>query len=206
MFDLPPLRHISTLRDAAVRDEIGEGRQSHPKRSLGCVPVRSQRVRGPLRCILGFRKREIQGRALIYRPLGPHLPTMPMNDPLSRSQSDPSAFELFGAMQALKNPEELIYILHIKACPIVSYEYLYLIFLFRGAAYLYFGGCSHPRELNRIGNQIHKDDFQHGSVAVTHWKRPDFPSDVATVRLLPELRDDLLDKLLQVHCGLFGFG
>jgi len=129
-----------------------------------------------------------------------------MNDALNGRKPNSRAFELFGAMQALKNPEELIYILHIKACPVVAYEYLYLIFLSINTANPDFSLASQPCELNRIGNQIHKDNFQHGTVAVTHWERPDIPTNVPTVRLLPELRDDLLDKLLQVHCDLFGFG
>ena len=66
---------------------------------------------------------------MVYRPIGPHLSSMPMDDALSGSQSYSGAFKLLGAMQTLKHPEELIYILHIKACPVVFYEHLYLIFL-----------------------------------------------------------------------------
>src|SRR6516164_2451404 len=131
---------------------------------------------------------------------------MPMDDALSGSQSYSGAFKLFGAMQTLKHPEELIYILHVKSRSVVPYKYLYLTFLTPVTANLDFSPALQPCELNRIGNQIYKDNFQHRTVAVTHWERPDFPINVSAVRLLPKLRDDLSDKLLQVHCGLFGLG
>jgi len=141
---------------------------------------------------------------LTYRSLGSDFPSVPVDDALSGSQSYSSAFKLLRPMQTLKHPEEFICILHIKACSVVPYEHLYFVFFYVGRANLDFGRCSHPSELNRIGNQVHKDNFQHRAVAVAHRQRPDIPCDIPAARFLPKLRDDLPDKLLQVHGRLSG--
>src|SRR6516225_8090252 len=121
---------------------------------------------------------------------------MPVDDALSGSQSYSGAFKVFGAMQTLKHAEQFIYILHVKSRSVVPHEHLYLVVFTLGTANLDFSSALQPCELNRIGNQIHKDNFHHGTVAVTRWERPDLPINVPTARLLPKLRDDFRDKLL----------
>ena len=96
---------------------------------------------------------------MIYRSLGPDLSAVPVDDALSGSQSDSGPFKLLRPVQTLKHPEELIYILHLKACSVVPHEQLCLTFLTVGTANLDFSRCSRPCELNRIGNEVHKDDF-----------------------------------------------
>src|SRR5208337_1244921 len=144
--------------------------------------------------------------ALSDRSLGPDLPTVPVDDALDGSQSDSGAFKLFSQVQTLENAEEFIDILHIKAHAVIFDEHLSLVFPFIRAAKFDFGLCSYPGELDRIGNQVTEGHFHHGTVPVTDRKRPDFPGNFSALRLLPELRDDLPDKLLQVHRRHFGLG
>ena len=122
---------------------------------------------------------------LVDRALGSDLSSMPVYDALNGRQSYSSAFELFSQVQTLKYAEKLIDIPHVKACAVVSDEQLRLIFPTVDRSNLDLGPFSYPRELNRIGKQVHKDDFQHGAVPVTNRKRPDIPSDLPILRLLP---------------------
>src|SRR5271166_3384642 len=131
---------------------------------------------------------------------------MTMKDALNGSQSYSGAFKLFSQMQTLKHAKEFVDILHIEARTVVPDKQLCLIFPPVRTANLDFGPWSFPGELDRIGKQVHKDHFEHGTVPGTDRKRPDFPGNFPTLRLLPELRDDLPDKLLQVHRRLVGLG
>ena len=64
---------------------------------------------------------------------------MPMDDALNGSQAYSGAFKLFSPMQALKDTEQLIDILHIKARAVVPHEQLYFISLAGRTANLDFG-------------------------------------------------------------------
>ncbi len=116
---------------------------------------------------------------------------MPVDNALNGRQSYPGAFKLVSQVETLKHAEEFVDILHVKARTVVSDEQLSLIFPAVHTTNLDFGPFSYPRELNRIGKQVHKDHFQHGTVAVTNRKRPDIPGNVPPLRLPPYLRDDL---------------
>src|SRR6202011_2898028 len=98
-------------------------RSGRPRRSK-CVPVWSWSVRRPFRFILCFRKREVEGRALIYRSLTPDLPAMAVDDALNGGQSYSGTFKLFRQMQTLKDAEQLVYVLHVKAGAVVAHEHL----------------------------------------------------------------------------------
>ena len=131
---------------------------------------------------------------------------MPVDDALNGRQSYSGAFELFSQVQPLKHTEEFVDILHVKARAIVPDEQLCLIFASVRTANLDFGPFSYPRELNRVGEQVHKDDFQHGTVSVTNRKRSDIPGNVPILCLLPEFRDDPSDKALHIHFRVVGLG
>jgi tetratricopeptide (TPR) repeat protein len=107
--------------------------------------------------------RNKKGRALVDRALGADLSSMPVDDALNGRQSYSGAFELFSQVQPLKHTEEFVDILHVKARAIVPDKQLCLIFASVRTPNLDFGPFSYPRELNRIGEQVHKDDFQHGT-------------------------------------------
>src|SRR5580704_685380 len=121
---------------------------------------------------------------------------MAVNNALHGCQSYSRTFELVSPMQPLKHAKQFTCILHIKAGAVVPYEYLYLIVVSVGTANLDFGSRSHPCELDRIGNEIGKNQHQHGAVSVTDWKGIDFPGNLSTPRRLLDLRDDVLHKLL----------
>jgi hypothetical protein len=76
---------------------------------------------------------------LIYHPFGPHFPSMPMDDALYSSQPNSGALKLISPMQALKHPEKLVGILHVKPSAIIGNEYLDLIVLAFGTANSDFG-------------------------------------------------------------------
>jgi hypothetical protein len=143
---------------------------------------------------------------LIYRSLGPDLPSVTMDDALNGSQSYSGAFKLFSKMQALKYAEQLVYILHVETRAIVPHEYLDFILVSGHTANLDFGLSPQAREFDRIGNKVDNNQLQHGTVSETDWKRADLPGNVPTLRLLPEFCDHLFNKLLQVHRHLFGLG
>jgi hypothetical protein len=131
---------------------------------------------------------------------------MAVDDALNGGQSYSGAFKLFRQMQTLKDAEQLVYVLHVKASAVVPHEHLDFFFIAVDTANLDFGRPSHACEFGRVGNKVDNDQPQHGTVSVTDRKRADLPSNVPTLRVLPDFRDDLLDELLQVHRRLFGFG
>jgi len=123
---------------------------------------------------------------LIYRSLGPDLPAMAVDNALNRRKPYSGAFKLFSGMQALEHAEQLVDILHVEACAVVPHEDLYVIFRRVVAADLDFGARSHPGELDRIGDQVDNDQFQHGTVSIAPREGSDLPGDVAIARLLAE--------------------
>src|ERR1700756_726 len=94
--------------------------------------------------------------------------------------------------------------LHVETRAIVLDEYFHLLIILATAAYLDFGPRSRLRELDGIGDQVHKDYPQHRAVAVTEWERANLPGNVASARVLRKLRNDLGDKLLQIYGNFFG--
>src|SRR5882757_6562869 len=99
-------------------------------------------------------------------------------------------------MQTLENAKQLVHMPHVETSAIVPDEYSYLLVFLLTAADLDFGVRPRSRELNGIGEQIHKNHPQHGAVSVTLRKRTDLPGNVPSARVLRELRDDMGDKLL----------
>jgi hypothetical protein len=95
-------------------------------------------------------EREIESRALIYRSFGANHPSMPIDNALDGRQPDPGALKVFRAVQALKHTEQLVDILHLKACAVVGDEYLHLISFSVNGANLYLRPRSYPCEFDRI--------------------------------------------------------
>src|ERR1700720_58404 len=88
-------------------------------------------------------------------------------------------------MQALKDAEQLVYILHVKPGAVVPHEHLDFIFISVHTANLDFGRPSHACEFDRIGNKVDNDQPQHGTVSVTDRKRADLPRNVPTLVSCP---------------------
>src|ERR1700733_8990205 len=131
---------------------------------------------------------------------------MAMNDALSGGQSYSGTFKLFRQMQTLKDAEQLVDILHVKARAVVLHAHLEFFFIAAAPADLDFGGASHAREFDRIGNKVDNDQPQHGTVSVARWKRTDPPDNVPALGVLPDFGDDVLDELIQVHLSFIGLG
>src|SRR5258708_5068067 len=131
---------------------------------------------------------------------------MAVDDTLNGGQSYSGALKLFGQMQALKDAEQLVHVLHVKAGAVVPHEHLDFFFIAVDTANLDFGRPSHACEFDRVGNEVDDDQPQHGTVSVADRKRADLPGDVPALGVLPDFRDGLLGKLRQVHLRLSGLG
>src|SRR5436189_1475447 len=64
-------------------------------------------------------EREGKCRALVDGRLGPHPPTVAVDDPLHNRQTNARTVVLVGAVQALEHPEKFANVLHIKAYAVV---------------------------------------------------------------------------------------
>src|ERR1700674_3106825 len=120
------------------------------------------------------------------------------DDALNGGQSYSGAFKLFRQMETLKDAEQLVYVLHVKASAVIPHEQLDFFFIAVDAANLDFGRPSHACEFDRVGNKVDNDQPQHRTVSVTDRKRADLPSNFPTLRVLPDFRDALLDGLPQL--------
>ena len=76
---------------------------------------------------------------MIHRSLAPDLPAMAVDDALNGGQSYSGAFKLFRQMQTLKDAEQLVYVLHVKASAVVLHEHLDFFFIAVHTANLDFG-------------------------------------------------------------------
>src|SRR6201995_2975444 len=92
---------------------------------------------------------------------------MAVDDALNGSQSYSGAFKLFGKMQTLKDAEQLVCILHVEDCAVVSHEHLDFILVSVQAANLDFAPCSDACEFDCIGNKIDRGQLQHVTGSVT---------------------------------------
>src|ERR1700674_6000007 len=98
---------------------------------------------------------------------------MAVDDALNGGQSYSGAFKLLRQMQTLKDAEQLVDVLHLKASAVVPHEHLDLFFIAVHTANLDFGRPSHVGEFYRVGHKVDNDQSQHGTVSVTDRKRAD---------------------------------
>ena len=63
---------------------------------------------------------EAEGGAPVQFRLSPNSASVFLNDARYRGQADPGAFEIFGAMQALENSEQLILVFHVESDAVVA--------------------------------------------------------------------------------------
>ena len=127
----------------------------------------------------------MEGRALIDPAFRPDVPAVPVNDALNGRQSDAGTLELFGQMQALKNPEQLVRVAHVEPRAGVPDEDFDLVVLAFSGADRDLGPGSMPRELDRVRNQVHERNLQHGAVAVARRQGTHGPGDVPVASLHP---------------------
>ncbi len=65
------------------------------------------------------REREIEGRSLVHLPFSPYPAAVPMDDPLDDGHAYSGAFIIGGSVQALKDTEQLVVVLHVEADTVV---------------------------------------------------------------------------------------
>jgi hypothetical protein len=120
---------------------------------------------------------------------------MAADDALNGGQSYSGAFKLFGQMETLKDAEKLVCVLMSKPAPLSL----------TNTSTSCLSGSTQPISISArvrmlvnltVGNKVDNDQSQHGTVSVTYRKRVDLPSNVPTLRVLPDFCDDLLDELI----------
>ena len=69
-----------------------------------------------------IRDGEVKRRSFSYLTLTPDPPSMTVDNPQDKGESDARSRELLGAVESLKNTEELVNIAHVKARSVVLHE------------------------------------------------------------------------------------
>ena len=144
---------------------------------------------------------EIERRAAIRLGLRPYPAAMPGDDTAYISKTDAGALELLGAMQALKDAEELAGVLHVEAHAVVAHEEKRLPFSSpaqptsirarsRGNVYL----MALPRRLAKTCLSIERSP-------VTGGQRLDMPFDIAPARGHLQVFDDLPHQRVRARRG-----
>src|SRR5579863_4487044 len=103
---------------------------------------------------------------------------MPLHDTLHRCQPYPGPFELFGAVQALKDAKEFVGIFHVEANPVVTYKN-HLVRPALSLSHLDDGAFTATGEFDGIGQQVLQDLPNQDGVAFTYLKFCDAPLDAA---------------------------
>src|SRR5579863_85158 len=127
---------------------------------------------------------------------------MAEDDALNDSQADTGALELLGQMQALKDTKELMYILHFESGAVVLNEYLHQLTIPVDPTDFDLGLRTYTAELDRVRDEVHKDQLEHGAIPVAGRKIVDFPGDGTPPCLLPQIRHHLLDEQIEVDASL----
>src|SRR5688572_4426514 len=65
------------------------------------------------------RQATVESRTFSLGPCGPDLAIMPLKDPVDDGKADSDTFELLARMQALKNAEESVCVVHIESNAVV---------------------------------------------------------------------------------------
>src|ERR1035437_3353485 len=127
---------------------------------------------------------------------------MPLNDPLNISQTDSSSLEFINAMQAFKDTEELVGVLHIKTDTVIAHEDDRFPFVTGQTANRDFRLFSRLGEFQSIRNQIDQHNSQHGAIRANYGELRKLPANASVLCLGLEVPDDLLNQLAQIHLRL----
>jgi hypothetical protein len=90
---------------------------------------------------------------------------MPMDNSPDIGEADAGAFKLIVPVEALKNTEEFVHILHIESYPIITDEHLDFNGALSNDADLDLGLWPCRCKFQRIGDQIHEHLAQHGRIS-----------------------------------------
>jgi len=119
------------------------------------------------------------------------------NNALYCGQSNSRSFELILKVKSLKNPEELVGILHVKADSVVPHE-VHVWTIFSPMANFDDGFFPLAGKLESIGKQITKDLFYKRVVTLGGRKGVNSPCHPALFGLLLKLGNDAPDKCIQI--------
>jgi len=117
-----------------------------------------------------------------------------LNDALDNGQADAGAFEFIAAVQALKDTEQLVGILHVEAGAVVAHKYDGLRVASRLTADPYLRLRALASELQGIRDQIDQHYSQHGVIADNDRQLRDAPFDGSARCFRFEFTDDLLNQ------------
>src|SRR3989442_4342578 len=133
-------------------------------------------------------KGEVEGGAAVDRPLGPHVPTVPLNDPLHDGETHPGALELLGAVKPLEDLEQLVGKARVESHTIVADEVRRCGSL--GAPDLDRRLAHTLAELEGVADQVDEELLQHPAVAAGRRQVADADRDEAVgLRPLQRLAD-----------------
>ena len=119
---------------------------------------------------------------------------MAMNDPPHIGQADAGPLELLDAVQALKHAKQLVNIPHVEPGAVVAHEEHRFTRL-APAADLDFRFDARAGVLDRVGDQVAKDEPEHGRIALHLGQLPDVPGDGAAADLRRDIAPGLLHQL-----------
>src|SRR5215510_2923652 len=106
---------------------------------------------------------KVKRRALVHDSLGPDASAMTVDDALHNSEAHACALILLGAVQSLKDAEELMSIAHVETYAIVFDEVDVLV---AGVLTTHFnaGALTFTGELDSIREEVDQDLLQQGHV------------------------------------------
>ncbi len=125
---------------------------------------------------------------------------MAMDDPPHIGQADAGPLELLGAVQALKHAEQLVDVPHVEADAVVADEEHRFTRL-APAANRDFRFGARAGVLDRVGDQVAKDEPEHDRIALYLGQLPDVPGDGAAADLRRDIAPGLLHQFLHRDRG-----
>src|SRR5688500_2256976 len=111
------------------------------------------------------RQREKESGAALRRGIGPHLPTVALDDLLDDGEPDAGAFEVCSGVQALEHAEQFTRMLRIEPHAVVAYEVDRLLGATL-AADLDARRIGVARELERVAEQVREHLLQQSRVGL----------------------------------------
>src|SRR5207302_4166903 len=124
------------------------------------------------------RDGEVEGSPLVNGGLGPDSTAVLADDAIDRGEADTGAFELLGAMQALKYAEQFVGIFHVEPDTIVANEDGRIAIVLN-AADLDKGDRAWTSIFDGVGEQVGENDFHEAGITGKSWQRQDAPIDLA---------------------------
>src|SRR5439155_2744437 len=144
---------------------------------------------------IGMWQRKVERGAAIDRTFRPGAAAVALYDPTDIRQSDPGTLEFIGAVESLKDTEQLVRVLHIEADPIVADEYDHFVWLVDGPDFD-LGSLPRRRILNGVRQQIDEHQAHHVRVGLHDRQFADAPDDLSAV----DRRRDLLPRVADKRC------